>query len=192
MDRTSIEADLNRRILRLGDPEIFSHPFLYLAGAEAFEPFSGEERALLRKFLEGGGFLLVDDAAGHVGTGFDASVREEMRNLFPRTDLQRLPSGHTVFRSFYLLRHIGGRRLVHPYLEGIFIGDLTPVIYCQNDLGGAWERDPAGNWVYPCEPGGEAQRREAFKLGVNLLLYALTANYKQDEIHIPFIKRRVG
>ena len=192
MDRTSVEADLQRKILRPGDPQIFSYPFLYLAGAEAFEPFSQEERALLRRFLESGGFLLADDAAGVAESGFDASFREEMRNLFPQIDLQRLSSNHTVFRTFYLVKQVAGRQIVRPYLEGITIGDVTPVIYARNDLGGAWERDLAGHWLYPCEPGGEPQRREAFKLGVNLVLYTLTATYKDDDIHTPFIRRRVG
>ena len=39
---------------------------------------------------------------------------------------------------------------------------------------------------------GEAQRLEAFKLGVNCVLYALTVNYKQDLIHIPFIRKKLG
>ncbi|MBI2880088.1 MAG: DUF4159 domain-containing protein [Candidatus Tectomicrobia bacterium] len=190
--RTSVEASSERKILTPASKEVFSYPFLYQAGRDAFEPWSEEERDNLRTFLENGGTLLADDSVGRVGAAFDAAFREEMRRMFPRQELRRLPSDHTVFRSFYLVRHVGGRRIVHPYLEGIQIGDVTPVVYCQNDLGGAWEKDPAGNWVYPCEPGGEPQRREAFKLGVNIVLYALTSNYKQDQIHLPFIKRRVG
>ncbi|MFQ5913058.1 MAG: DUF4159 domain-containing protein [Nitrospinota bacterium] len=192
MGRTSVEADLERRVLTPGSKEIFSYPFLYMAGREAFQPFTEQERQNLRTFLGSGGSLLADDSAGHVGTDFDEAFRDEMKRLFPKRELRRLPSDHTVFRSFYLIRQIGGRRIIHPYLEGIWMGDVAPVIYCQNDLGGAWEKDPLGNWSYPCEPGGEAQRREAFKLGVNIVLYALTANYKQDKIHLPFIKRRVG
>ena len=82
-------------------------------------------------------------------------------------------------------------RLVQAYLEGISVGSSTPVIYCQNNLGGAWERDPLGNWVNPCIPGGEGQRRDAFHLGINLILYAMTENYKEDLIHVPFIRRRL-
>ena len=89
------------------------------------------------------------------------------------------------------IRRIGGRRLVHPYLEGASIGNTTPVIYCKNDLGGAWERDGLGNWVSPCTPGGEEQRKDAFHLGINLILYAMTGNYKEDLIHVPFIRKRL-
>jgi hypothetical protein len=66
-----------------------------------------------------------------------------------------------------------------------------PVIYCQNNLGGAWERDQTGRWTNACTPGGEAQRRDAFHLGINLILYAMTENYKEDLIHVPFIRRRL-
>jgi hypothetical protein len=192
MARTSVETEPERKILTLSSKEIFSYPFLYMAGRDAFQPFTEEERENLRLFLESGGVLFAENSAGFGGTGFDESFRTEIRRVFNGRGLQRLPSDHTVFRSFYLVRHVGGRRIVHPYLEGVGVGDVTPVIYCENDLGGTWERDPAGNWVNTCEPGGEAQRRNAFKLGVNLVLYVLTANYKQDKIHLPFIKRRVG
>jgi hypothetical protein len=45
-------------------------------------------------------------------------------------------------------------------------------------------------WEFECLPGGESQRELAFRLGINLILYALTGNYKEDQIHVPFIKRR--
>ena len=78
-----------------------------------------------------------------------------------------------------------------PYLEGIDVGNNTPLIYCHNDLGGAWERDQLGSWVYPCTPGGEEQRRAAFHVGINVVLYAMTGNYKEDLIHAPFIRKRL-
>jgi hypothetical protein len=90
------------------------------------------------------------------------------------------------------VRTVGGRRLVNPSLEGVTIDDWTPLIYCQNDLGGAWERDHLGNWVHECLPGGESQRFQSFMLGVNVVMYALTENYKKDKIHIPFINRKLG
>ena len=90
-----------------------------------------------------------------------------------------------------LLRRIGGRVATSPYLEGIQLGETTPVVYCHNDLAGAWERDGLGRWSHPCVPNGEEQRRDAFHLGVNLILYSMTGNYKQDLIHVPFIRRRL-
>ncbi len=190
--RTSVEAAAARHEVNLTDRDLFSYPFLYMAGKYDFEPFTQEEMAILRRFLSYGGFLLADDALGQPGYGFDKSLRREMKRLFPEKEFRRLPSGHAALRSYYLLRKIGGMRMVHPYLEGINIGNATPVIYCHNNLGGAWERDQVGNWVNRCTPGGEEQRREAFHLGINLILYAMTENYKEDLIHVPFIRRRLS
>jgi hypothetical protein len=192
MLRTSVEAATARQEMELKNPNLFSHPFLYIAGKYDFDPFSQEEIEVLRRFLSYGGFLLADDALGQPGYGFDKSFRQQMKRVFPEKEFTRLPSGHAALRSYYLMRRVGGTRMVRPYIEGITLGNATPVIYCQNDLGGAWERDQLGNWVNSCSPGGEEQRRDAFHLGINLILYAMTENYKEDLIHVPFIRRRLS
>ncbi len=192
MQRTSVEAVASRREVGPGDRDLFSYPFLYMAGRYDFEPFTQDEIETLGRFLSYGGFLLADDALGQPGYGFDRSLRREIKRIFPDKEFRRLPTGHAALRSYYLLRRIGGMRSVHPYLEGISVGNATPVIYCHNDLGGAWERDQLGNWLNPCTPGGEEQRRDAFHLGINLILYAMTENYKEDLIHVPFIRRRLS
>jgi hypothetical protein len=104
--------------------------------------------------------------------------------------MRRLASDHSVYQSFYLLDAIGGRQRVNPYLEGIVIDSWTPVIYCQNDLAGAWAKDKFGKWINECVPGGELQRVAAFKAGINVIVYSLTSDYKKDVIHHPFIKKR--
>ncbi len=190
--RTSVETQDERVVVTLQDPALFAYPFLYMTGEQGFAPLNEQALAILRRYLLFGGLLLIDDARGNKGRDFDASVRRDLARLFPDKSLKVLAPDHTIFRSFYLIRTVGGVRLVNPYLEGVQIGERTPLIYCQNGLGAAWERDYLGNWVSQCYPGGEAQRREAFKLGVNSVLYALTVNYKQDLIHIPFIRKKLG
>ena len=191
MARTSVEPATVRHDIMLTDRDLFNYPFLYLTGKYEFEPFSQEEVETLRRFLSYGGFLLIDDALGQQGYGFDKAVRREMQRVFPGNEFKRLPSGHAALRSYYLLRRIGGVRIVSPNLEGINVGNSTPVVYCQNDLGGAWERDQLGKWTNACTPGGEGQRKDAFHLGINLILYAMTENYKEDLIHVPFIRKRL-
>src|ERR671918_622023 len=191
MARTSVEPATVRHEIALTDGDLFNYPFLYLAGKYEFDPFSQEEIETLRRFLSYGGFLLIDDALGQQGYGFDKAVRREMLRIFPGNEFKRLASGHAALRSYYLLRRIGGVRIVSPNLEGISVGSSTPVVYCQNDLGGAWERDQVGKWTNACTPGGEAQRKDAFHLGINLILYAMTENYKEDLIHVPFIRKRL-
>ena len=191
MVRTSVEAATVRHEVTLTDRDLFNYPFLYITGKYEFEPFTAEEVEVLRRFLSYGGFLLVDDALGQQGYGFDKAIRSAMQQVFPSNEFRRMPSGHAALRSYYLLRRIGGVRIVNPNLDGINIGNSTPVIYCHNDLGGAWERDQLGKWTNACTPGGEEQRRDAFHLGINLILYAMTENYKEDLIHVPFIRKRL-
>ncbi|MBI4495310.1 MAG: DUF4159 domain-containing protein, partial [Deltaproteobacteria bacterium] len=116
--------------------------------------------------------------------------REEIRQILPGRPLRRLPLDHSVYRSFYLLEGIGGRQRVNPFLEGIVMDNWTPVIYCQNDLAGAWARDRYGRWINECRPGGELQRAAAFKAGINIIIYSLTSDYKKDLVHHPFIQKR--
>jgi hypothetical protein len=191
MLRTSVDAATLRREVNLTDRDLFSYPFLYITGKYEFEPFSPDEIDILRRFVSYGGFLLIDDALGQTGYGFDKAMRQEMQRILPGSEFKRLPSGHAALRSYYLMRRIGGVRMVNSFLEGINVGNSTPVVYCQNDLGGAWERDQLGKWTNPCTPGGEEQRRDAFHLGINLILYAMTENYKDDLIHVPFIRKRL-
>lgn len=188
--RTSIDAERQRRLYRPSDRELFFCPFLYMAGKYEFEPFSPVERETLRRFLFHGGFLFAEDTLGLKGFGFDRAFRAELKEILPRHELKRLPPDHSVYRSFYLLDSVGGRQKVAPYFEGITLDTWTPVIYSQNDLSGAWSKDRYGKWMHECVPGGEAQRAAAFKAGINLIVYALTSDYKKDLIHHPFIRRR--
>ena len=191
MRRTSVTAAPERRVVRLTDPELFSFPFLYMAGKYDFQPFSEEEVLNLRRFLSFGGFLLADNTLGQLGYGFDRRFRAEIQRVLPGREMRKVSLTHALLRSYYLLRRIGGRVATSSFIEGIQLGETTPVVYCHNDLAGAWERDGLGRWSHPCVPNGEEQRRDAFHLGINLILYAMTGNYKQDLIHVPFIRRRL-
>jgi hypothetical protein len=188
--RTSIEPAPEATPVRLGAPGLHRHPMLYLAGAGGFPPLSDPERAALRRHLVYGGFLLVDSADGSEGSGFDAAVRRELSRLLPASPLQPVPREHVLHKTFYLLDRQGGRLLVKPWLEAQAIDGRLAVVYSQNDLGGAWARSELGEWEYPCTPGGEAQREAAFRVGVNVAMYALCTDYKDDAVHLPFILRR--
>ncbi|UCD86130.1 MAG: DUF4159 domain-containing protein [Deltaproteobacteria bacterium] len=190
MKRTSVEAKLEPASIRLTDKALFYHPFLCLAGAQEFSPFSEEEIRILRRYLSLGGFMLIDDCQGVNNSGFSRSVQREIARVFPQKSWERIGQEHTVLRSFYLLDRAAGRVLVSPYLEGINIDDRTPIIYSRNDLSGAWSRDDYGNWEYEVVPGGESQREMTFRLGINIVMYALAVNYKKDQIHQPFILQR--
>jgi hypothetical protein len=189
--RTSIETLADPVEVRLADEATLRrYPLLLLSGDGPFPPFSDEEVAHLRQHLAVGGLLVVDSAEARPGGGFDASVRALIGRLWPRRPLARIPEDHVVYKSFYLLRAPVGRVALVPYLEGVTHDGRLTVIYSQNDLLGAWARDALGQWEHEVYPGGDAQREMAFRLGINLAMYALCLDYKTDQVHVPFILHR--
>lgn len=190
--RTSIKTAPDAKPVEISSPGIFEHPFLYMSGRYEFEMPDSGTIDNLRRHLTYGGFLLIDDGLGLEEEAFGGSVKRLMRLVFPKNSFEALPRDHAIFRSYYLIRTLGGRQAVSQDLLGVHVGMFTPVVFCRNDLGGAWARGPGGGWLEECVPGGETQRLAAFQLAVNIALYAMTGNYKQDLIHHPFIQRRLN
>jgi hypothetical protein len=189
--KTSVEVKREFVGLRAGDPALFRYPLLYMAGDAPFEPFSAADLAALRNHLSYGGFLLIDDSSGKRDSGFDASARRMISELFPGTPLEKLSRDHSVFRSFYLLNRVAGRADVSPFLEGVAVKGRTVLAYSANDLGGAWSRSKIGHWIYDMAGGGESRRTLSVRLGVNIVMYALTLDYKKDMVHLPIILERL-
>ena len=189
--RTSIEVNREPLQIKLSDPNLYRYPFLYLAGNEKFESFSQDELHRLRNYLSFGGFLLIDDNSAKANSKFDTSVREMINELFPQVPLQKISRDHSIFRSFYLINRVMGRMQINPYLEGINIKGRTVLIYSTNDFGGAWARDNLGQWTHDIIGGGSRQRQLTIRLGVNIIMYALTLDYKKDMVHLPIILERL-
>lgn len=190
--RTSIDTEREPALVSLTSPTLHETPFLYLAGDREFPVPPPAAIESLRRFLTFGGFLFIDSAEGTTGGAFDKSVRALCAALYPAPapGLELVPSDHVVYKSFYLLERPVGRLALSPVLEGITRGGRLTVAYAQNDLGGAWAKDNFGNYDFPCEPGGDRQRELAYRMGVNLVMYALCLDYKTDQVHVPFIMRR--
>ena len=181
---TSVECEARSVRLSPNDQDLFQHPFSILLGDGGFADVDAEGLEQLERYLQYGGFLLIDDVTASERGPFHSSVQALVRRLFPTRPLGPLPSDHSLYRSFFLIRQPLGRVDRFPYLEGVTVGNLTPVVYCRNDLSGALDRGEDGRPTHSCVPGGEVQRREALKLGMNLILYSLTANYKKDQAHV--------
>ena len=139
--------------------------------------------------------IIIPASTSNLGASFDTCglalslyLRLEVE---PRASgFEIIPTDHVVFKSFYLLDKPVGRLAIAPAMEGIVRDDRLVCCYVANDLGGAWARDDFGNYDFPCEPGGEKQRQLAFRMGVNLVMYALCLDYKSDQVHVPFIMKR--
>jgi len=185
---TSVKIVPDRRIVQLKDEKLFWSPFLVITGESDIPIFSDDELKILRRYILCGGMIFIEDSSGRKGLGFDRAVRNAIRRLLPDNPLVKIPLDDAVFRSFYLLQNVSGRIETNNYIEGCKLGDRFCVIYSQNDLLGAWEKDNLGNYLYPCS---EKQRWESKKLSLNIIMYALTGTYKTDVIHVPFIKSKL-
>lgn len=152
--------------VRLTDPSLRSYPYLYLTGHGNIR-LSEREVAALRRYLEAGGFLHVDD-----NYGLDASFRREIRRVFPGSELVEIPFDHPIYHVVFEMPD--GLPKVHEHDGlparglGLFRHDRLVVFYSyQSDLGDGWE-DAAVHGDPP------AVRQAALRMGVNLFVYALT------------------
>jgi hypothetical protein len=189
ISRTSAPARLSPSPVRADDDALWSEPFAYFVGDGPLMPFTDTEIAHLRRFFAEGGVLFVDDAAPETAE-FMRDAKRELARVLP--DAAPIPIGteHVVFRSFYFIRRPYGRVEGPPKLEAVIRGGSAQVIFSSHDLAGALSQSATGLWSVPVVPGGELQRERAIRLAVNVAMYVLCSNYKDDQVHAPFLMRR--
>ncbi|MBF0307303.1 MAG: DUF4159 domain-containing protein, partial [Alphaproteobacteria bacterium] len=171
------------------DPLVF-FPLVYWAVNATQEQPSEAARGRINDYLRNGGMILLDTAEAGEG---------ELRRLtegLAIPPLAAVDERHVLTRSFYLLRDMPGRYAGAPVWvergdETINDG-VSSVIVGGNGWAGAWAIDGEGRALLPVVPGGERQRELAVRFGVNLVMYALTGNYKADQVHVPAIMERLG
>ncbi|MDX2023433.1 MAG: DUF4159 domain-containing protein [Deltaproteobacteria bacterium] len=187
--RTSLEPETEPASVRAADPDLFKYPMLVLSGDQAFTPPADADVIRLRRYLTFGGFLLIDSAEGRAGGAFDDCVRKLLARLLPSDLPKRVSDDHVLWKTFYLLHAPAGRIMAAPYLEAVERDKRIAVLYSQNDLCGALARDGFGRYEHEVIPGGDTQREYAHRLAVNVTMYALCLDYKEEQAHIEFILR---
>jgi len=125
-----------------------------------------------------------------------ATMRKPDGREVPIPPLLPVPQDHVLTKSFYLLSQFPGRvtgGTVWVEARGNRYNDgVSSVIIGSNDWAGAWAVEADGAASFPVVPGGERQREMAYRFGVNWVMYALTGNYKTDQVHVPAIMERLG
>ena len=188
--RTSVDIAPNAVTLDAGHPRMATCPVAILTGSGTVR-FSPSERDDLRRWLELGGFLLVDNAGKTSASEvFDRSVRRELAAILPSQRFERISPEHVLYRSFYRLDYAAGRVIRQPYLEGMSVGRRLGVVLSHNDVFGAFTQNAQGRFVATPSPGGENQREMAFRFGVNAVMYALCLHYKDDQVHLDYLLHR--
>ena len=69
---------------------------------------------------------------------------------------------------------------------------VSSIIIGSNDYAAAWALDANGNPFYAMIGSSDRQREMAFRTGINIVMYALTGNYKADQVHVPALLERLG
>jgi len=184
--------------------ELSFFPLLYWPMSPEQGDLGPEALARVNAYMKNGGTILFDtrDQDRAVG-GMVTPGTATLRRLLGRLDLPPLepvPSGHVLTKSFYLMNSFPGRwdggelwvEAASSDAENLSNDGVSTVIVGSNDYAAAWARDAEGRALYPVTPGGERQREMAERFGVNLVMYALTGNYKADQVHVPALLERLG
>ena len=178
-------------------------PVLYWPVSQRQRPPSDRAIAKLNAYLRTGGTILFDTREqGSINTsimGSGGAATAKLRNLIGELDIPPLipvPNDHVLTKAFYLLNHFPGRwtgGTVWVERRGGRHNDgVSSVIIGSHDWAAAWAREKNGLPMFPVVPNGERQREYAFRFGVNWIMYAMTGNYKTDQVHVPSIIERLG
>lgn len=160
---TTISTSRRFHAVKLGSEELYGFPFVIMTGEGVFT-LTDAERENLRKFAEGGGFLLA--SAGCSSPEWDRSFRAEMARVFPNNKLDQLKMDHPVFHTVNDVDSLKGAHGQPRPLEGISIGDRLAVLYSVDGL-----NDTAHATGCCCCGGNEITN--AVQINVNILAYAL-------------------
>lgn len=195
VQRTSAPARLTPTTVRADDPSLLAEPFALWGGDGDIPPLTDREVSGLKRFIALGGVIFVDDfnpaggEGGDFGT-FQRAAKRELSRVIPEGLAIPIDRENVVFKSFYLLPRAVGRIEGPPRLSAIIRGGLPQVIFSSHDLMGALARSASGDHPIAVTPGGEAQRERAIRLAVNIAMYVLCSNYKDDQVHAPYLMRR--
>ena len=194
--------------------ELSFYPLIYWAISPSAPKPSADALAKIDAYMKRGGTVLFDtrDAIeSPPGEGGDTQGPGmiALRSILASLDIPEIepvPPNHVLTKTFYLLRDFPGR-----FTDGRLWVEAQPadseenadrparagdgvssILITSNDFAGAWAMRPDGDAMLPMVPGEPRQRELAFRAGVNIVMYALTGNYKADQVHIPALLERLG
>jgi hypothetical protein len=187
------------------------YPLLYWPMDPREKNLTPEVVSKLNNYMRLGGTILFDTRDLTLGAvrGANSAGEQTLRRLTEGLDLPPLepvPTDHVLTKAFYILKDFPGRwsggqvwvEKLPPAEKGkervpARGGDgVSPVIIGGNDWAAAWAVDSGGHPMSEPVPGGELQREMALRFGINLVMYALTGNYKTDQVHAPALLERLG
>jgi hypothetical protein len=169
----SVKANYLVRTVRLDTDPLADYSFLYLSGISDFV-LDDAERSALRSYLQGGGYLMIDNSLGL--DEFGKAVYREMHRLYPESTFKKLPANHPLYQQgpfkvnqvrFTLATRAKYPALSTPVFEGLKVDNEVRVFYSPFDMAAGWQGDDHP-LAYGYAPG------DSLMLGANLITYCLT------------------
>ncbi|MCA0376862.1 MAG: DUF4159 domain-containing protein [Gemmatimonadetes bacterium] len=169
---TSLPVAPQGVVVPLASEAVFEYPLLYLTGHLPVR-FTTREADTLRRYLERGGLLFVDDHNHDVDGAFHTTVREELRKV--AGPLTPLPNTHALYRCFFTFENGPpttshelngwGDNLVHEHLDAFLVRGRIAVLYSNKDYSSEWSFHPDNKRFLSIDNT---------RFAVNLVVYALT------------------
>jgi hypothetical protein len=168
---TALRPNLDAsNVLDLEDPEIFRNPVLYV-WEPGFWQISPEAARNLRDYMIKGGFVIFDDFEAGQWNNFEA----QFRMALPDAVFHPLELSHPIYHSFFDMSSIN---LPHPsvdvspayyavYEDNDPSGRMMALVNHNADIAEYWEWSDRGRFALDLT-------NDAYKIGVNYIIYALT------------------
>jgi hypothetical protein len=175
---TAVPSHVGRtNTLAIDDPEIFKYPVLYLIEPSWWQMTDAEAKAI-RSYLDKGGFIIVDDFKTEEwrgGRGW-AQFADNMARVDRNARFVDLDVSHPIFHQFFDIQSLDifpqAYNAGQPVFRGLFDENdpskrLRMFVAYNTDISQFWEWSERG--LRPMD-----QTNEAYKLGVNAVVYGLT------------------
>jgi len=198
-NRTTIEPAGVRGLTLGADPLVF-YPFIYFPVERGAAELTSEASASLNAYMASGGTIIFDTRdqgdRALLGTTSHPGLSAVTKNLdIPQ--IGPVPEDHVLTKSFYLLQTFAGRWSngtvwVDKDRNGTARDGVSSVIIGANDWAAGWAADENGAYIISLENEMARQREFSIRFGVNIAMYALSGNYKADQVHAAALVERIG
>jgi len=209
--RTALEAGEPMGVDPARD-ELAFFPVIYWPIAPGAAKPSPQALTRIDAYMKQGGTVIFDtrDAGTAMPNDPASPGTAALRDILSSLDIPELepvPRDHVLTKTFFLMKDFPGR-----FSDGQLWVEALPrdqdedeterparggdgvssILITSNDFAGAWAIRPDGQPMLPLSPGEPRQREFAFRAGANIVMYALTGNYKADQVHVPALLERLG
>ena len=203
------EVIADRTAASLGDPqgldiendELVFYPLIYWPVTDDAEAPNAKALERISTYMKNGGTIFFDlrDPSSTLGQGASGEALRRITSKLDVPPLEPVPPDHALSKSFYLLKDFPGRYEGGPLWveaqdnpQSSGFDNVSGVIIGSNDYAAAWAMNADGQPLYAMVPDGPRQRELALRVGVNVVMYVLTGNYKTDQVHVPDILKRLS